>query len=529
MATRRANGEGTVRLRADGRYEGRCHVRTTAGDVRRVSVFGKTHKEARDQLLKRLQDDRQGVPIPAQRWTVERYLTYWLEQVVRVKNRPRTAQLYEGTIRRHIVPYLGKKSLINLTVADVQGAINQLQANGVPPRSIHAVRQVLSSALGRAEKDELVSRNVARLVDLPHYERKPIRPWDLNEARRFLRAIEGHRWEAGYRMLVMYGMRRGEVLGLRWGDIDFAHDVITVEQQLQRIDGKLRAGPVKTTAGRRTLPLLPSIRNTLLRTADSRGLRPLVNTSDPRRTPIADEPVIATEIGTPVEPGNFAQTFQTIAAAAGLPRITVHHTRHTAATLLKHLGVSARDAQLILGHSSVTTTQELYQHADVELQRVALTAVVDALTSAEHRPTQGSTEVPPRPRRGQPWGSTAQIATFSEHRQANENRRSTGVESADFVGGPGGARTLDILLKRQFLTSAAQLPTPVVRAVHTRAQRIALGRVGVRNGVNLNPDELQATLRFVRAAQIEKLRQLSFPLNLLATTPLNDPREVEAA
>lgn len=136
---------------------------------------------------------------------------------------------------------------------------------------------------------------------------------------------------------------------------------------------------MKTSAGRRTLPLLTKLRDVLVLHAASHSIHLDVD-ADPATTAYADRLVITSKTGAPVEPGNFARTFQLITEQAGLPRITVHHTRHTAATMLKKLGVSARDAQLILGHSNVTTTQELYQHGDIDAQRGALEGIERALT-----------------------------------------------------------------------------------------------------------------------------------------------------
>jgi integrase len=159
-------------------------------------------------------------------------------------------------------------------------------------------------------------------------------------------------------MLLFYGMRRGEVLGLRWCDVDLDTGVLSIENQLQRIDGKLTIGPVKTDAGRRQLPIVPVLEDRL-RELHTDDVRP-------------EDLVFQSTVGTPIDPKNFVRTFHQICEAAGLRRITVHHTRHTAATMLKDLGVDAKDAQLILGHAHVSTTQQLYQHGDITRQTRAL-------------------------------------------------------------------------------------------------------------------------------------------------------------
>lgn len=180
--------------------------------------------------------------------------------------------------------------------------LNRLYADGASERILHLLRTVLSSALGRAEKEELVYRNVARLIDLPKYERKPITPWTYEQAVTFLDACDGHRWALGYFLLLTYGMRRGEVLGLRWSDIDFERDIIHVRQQLQRIHGALQTGPVKTSAGRRDLPLLLPIRGRFLALRDE-------------RMPEPDDLVFLSSTGTPVDPKNFVRTFGTAAGS----------------------------------------------------------------------------------------------------------------------------------------------------------------------------------------------------------------------
>lgn len=522
MAARGTRGTGTVYRRKDGRFEGAGYVLTPSGGQRRVRVYGATRLEAHARIQARLEQSRMGVPTATSPWTVASWLDHWMTNVVSLKNRPRTVELYESTIRLHIKPILGARSLTHLTVTEVQSAINALLGAGHSARTVHKMRTVLSAALGRAQREELVLRNVARLVELPSYERKDIQPWNADQAIAFLNQARGHEWEIGYQLLIFCGMRRGEVLGLRWRDIDFHADTLQVAQQLQRIDGALRTGPVKTSAGRRTLPLLPTIKHTLLERAAQRG----IDVND--ESGLGDSLVLRSSTGQPVEPGNFARTFQILSTRAGLPRITVHHTRHTAATLLKNLGVAARDAQQILGHSNVTTTQQLYQHSDIHAQREALAnveralvdptetvaatvheTVVDGVVSRQRRLTSVQSDLPPAS------GPSA---------EANEHRRLTEVETAEILGGPDGDRTHDILLKRLIPTLSEVLPTSVIDALHMRTRRHIVGRVAVRTSRQTvashvpshhDVDELSALRDACRTARCEQLRIRSFPLNLI--------------
>ncbi len=420
---RKANGEGSIYKRADGRYGGSAYVELNDGTRKRVHIYAKTRQEVHDRLEAIIARDRKGIRTPAREWTVGEYLDYWLKAVVAVKDRPRTLDNYTGIVHLHLQPALGATRLSQLNVQDVQTFLNSKLATGTSVRTAHAIRSVLRAALSRAAREELILKNVAKLVEIPAWHRKPITPWTPDQAKTFLAAAETHRWYAGYLMLLSYGMRRGEVLGLRWGDVDFQQNQFKVEQQLQRIGSKLTAGPVKTEAGRRLLPLIPAVRDALLtRYIEAYGEEVPMDRPVPGTR--ASDYVLLSSTGTPVDPKNFVRTFHEIRTAAGLPRITVHHTRHTAATTLKNLHVPARDAQLILGHSHVTTTQQLYQHGDLQGQTKALARMGELLTADVAATTAVKIELS--------TGESAKNHAFTP-------------------GGPGGARTLDTLLKRQVL------------------------------------------------------------------------------
>lgn len=218
-------------------------------------------------------------------------------------------------------------------------------------------------------------RNVARLVELPAWERQPVIPWSAAEARAFLAAAKDDALYPAFLLLLLYGLRRGEVLGLRWQDIDQENDELHTWQQIQRVDGELRIGPVKTSAGRRDLPLLAFAEEALLIRRDAQA----TDRTEFGRAWQDSGLIFTTKTGRPIEPRNLVRSFQRICSAHGLRTIKVHHLRHTTATLLKNLGVPARDAQLILGHSRMAVTQEIYTHEDRQAQRDALSKISQAL------------------------------------------------------------------------------------------------------------------------------------------------------
>ncbi|WNV92031.1 tyrosine-type recombinase/integrase [Umezawaea sp. Da 62-37] len=382
MARRRANGEGSIYQRKDnGRWDGAVYVQTASGGRKRMRVYGATRAEVHSKLTALMAKDQQGIPTPDKPWKLGEYLGYWLEEVVRPNLRSSTYETYEQRIRLNLRPALGRYALTRLTVATVQDFFNQQLGDGHSVRKVQMMREVLRSALSHAMHEEHVARNVARLVKLPKYEPEEIYPWSVDEARQFLVAAQSDPLAAAFTLLVVYGLREGEVLGLRWQDVNLAAGVLEVRQQLQRTGGALRQTPLKTRAGRRDLPLVGLTRAALTRQHVRQTSARQAAEEIWQGGGDAAELVFTTKSGLPIEPRNFVRSFQRICQQHEVRRIKVHHVRHTAATTLKGLGVGARDAQLLLGHSQISTTQQIYQHDSMEGRQRALDLVDQALGS----------------------------------------------------------------------------------------------------------------------------------------------------
>ena len=187
---RRVNGEGSITHRADGRWMGRFYAWTAAGTRKRVTVYGKTRKEAAARMREAQERNERGIPVPDRAWKLAEWLDYWLENVVLPNRRPATYRLYEMTVRLYLKPGLGKNPLTRLSASRVQAYFNEQLTAGRSIRTVQVMRTVLSSALSRAMREELISRNVAQLAELPGWERQPIRPWSAAEARAFLGAAK---------------------------------------------------------------------------------------------------------------------------------------------------------------------------------------------------------------------------------------------------------------------------------------------------------------------------------------------------
>jgi integrase len=371
MARRRSNGEGTIYRRKDGRYEGAVYVATTSGANKRVRLYGATRAEVHTKLTEAKAKNDQGILASDRSWLLGDYLDYWLESIIKPSRRPTTYESYEGNVRLYLKPGLGALKLTQITVPVLQRFLNQQLSDGRSVRKVEMLKETLSPALSQAMYEELLTRNVARLVKLPSHEREDIEPWTPSEVTRFFDAAKDHRWYPAFLLVALYGLRRGEVLGLRWSDIDVKASVIRVRQQVVRANGVIHIGPLKTRAGRRDLPSLSVVSEEL---AKHRARH--VGTSD-------DDLVFTTATGHSIEPNKLTQTFYAICAQYQLRRIKLHHLRHTAATILKDLGVPARDAQLILGHSNIAITQQIYQHDTMDSRRSAMERMETAVfTSA---------------------------------------------------------------------------------------------------------------------------------------------------
>ena len=242
-ARRRSNREGSIWQRQDGRWTGAAYVLTTAGTLRRAYVYGRTREQVHSRLVEIQDRSARGIPCADHAWKVEEYLDYWLENVASSAVRPTTFAKYETITRLYLRPGLGRYRLDRLSLAVVQSWLNSRLAAGDSIAKVHVMRTVLGAALTRAMREELVSRNVARLVTLPPNRPARQQPWSASEALAFLQVARGDRLYPAFVLLLVYGLRRGEVLGLSWRDVDLEHDVVHIRQAAAASEGAASAWP----------------------------------------------------------------------------------------------------------------------------------------------------------------------------------------------------------------------------------------------------------------------------------------------
>lgn len=362
MPKRRAHGEGSIRQRPDGRWEARYTEPETG---KRRSVYGDTQRACRDALRAVLRRLDEGKPAQDSRETLRSFLHTWLETVVKPKRAHKTYVSYAERVRLDINPHLGELQLQALTPKRVQtwmaGLAAEVDERGKPRLSARTVEydhSILRNALNVALKWGLVSRNVAALADAPSVERGKADAYTPEEAQRLIESVAGTRWEAFYRLALGLGLRMGELIGLRWRDID-----------LER--GRLTVARSKTRKGERTINMPDFLVDTLHehRVLQERDRELLPKDWNP------DGLVFPSEAGTRLWEGNLRGTFKRHLRAAGLRPIRFHDLRHTCASYLLNEGVPLKQVSDILGHAQTSTTTEIYWHIANETQRGALDKV----------------------------------------------------------------------------------------------------------------------------------------------------------
>lgn len=379
MSKRRTSGSGSVfPWKKNGKEVGWCAVADLGivdGKRKRLTKYSAKQKVVADWLSETLRDHNRGVLPTAGSMTVEQWLASWLRSV-QSSVRARTLEHYEGIVRLHLTPAIGKRPLAKLSPSDVETMLAGLVKKGQSARSAHHVRAVLRNALKGAERDGLVSRNAAALARPPRVAKTEMATLTPDQVKAFLAAIKGDRLEALYVTALGLGLREGEVLGLRWSDVDLEAGVLRVSHALQwiRPAGERGAAPhlvePKSSTSRRALSLPAPVADAL-RTHRKAWVDEQLHGQQPANS---WDLVFVGPAGEPLNPRFVWSHFQRKLAAAKLPAIRFHDLRHSTASLLLLAGVPARMVQEILGHSSISLTLGTYSHVLPGLREQAVAA-----------------------------------------------------------------------------------------------------------------------------------------------------------
>ncbi len=286
-----------------------------------------------------------------------------------------TAKTYDSYIKNRIVPRLGYVKLAHLSPKLLQGYVNDLIEDGLASSTIKKAYNIIKSSLDYAVDMELISSNPVKKIQLPKPKKAEITVWELDDVQTFLKAASPHRWYAAFHLAITTGMRRGEILGLRWKDVDLEKGILYVRQTLSK-DGKQFLTGAKTASGVRSIKLSNETVVVLKKHRAAIAKEKLKTGPSYQDYDL----VICTDSGTPVNPENLKKSYSRLIQAAGVPKIRFHDLRHTHATMLLSQGVNAKVISERLGHSNIKTTLDIYSHILPNMQEEAANQI-DALFS----------------------------------------------------------------------------------------------------------------------------------------------------
>ena len=327
MAKRRANGEGNIRKRSDGRWEGRYTSGRDpdTGKVIYKNVLAKTQKECKEKLKRAIEENAKVDAIRAKQYTVGRWMDVWFENCAKIKVRPSSHKTYQGYIDNHIKPSIGKIPLGKLSSLDLQKLYKRLlsggrveriesqkQPKGLSAKTVRNINQVISSAMDFAIDQKLIVTNPTNGCALPKLEHREMKTLPTEQLASFLHeARESGVFEMYYIELAT-GLRRGELLGLKWEDIDLERGTIQVRRQIARINGEVVEAPLKTKNSYRSVSIGHDA----------------VEILKEQRRKTNSEYVFPSPTGGPISPDSVLHMLHRVLKRAGLPRIRFHDMRH---------------------------------------------------------------------------------------------------------------------------------------------------------------------------------------------------------
>ncbi len=359
---RRGNNEGSIYQRKDGRWAASISLEGR----KRKTFYGKTRKEVQEQLKVALRDQQQGTLAMGSKQTVEQFLEYWLEEVHKEAIRLSSYVKYRALLDRYVFPAFGNVQLQKLTQQQVQTLYSRKSKDGLAPETVRGIHRMLHKALDDAVLWGQVPRNISDNVTLPRLVRHEIKPLNREQAQQLLSAAHEHRMEALLTIALATGMRRGEILGLHWKDIDFENRSVQVRHTVDRIGTfGIKESEPKTSSSRRKI-MLPDFVIESLKEHHTRQAEARLKAGEAWQE---NDLVFCNIYGGFWDPANLLTSFGKLLTDAGLPHMRFHDLRHSTATILFTMGVHPKVVQELLGHTNISLTMDTYSHMLPSMQR----------------------------------------------------------------------------------------------------------------------------------------------------------------
>lgn len=406
MAGRRGNNEGSIFKRKDGSW---CGVvtcgRDKEGNVKRQYFYGKTRPEVSEKIIKTQNEINTGTFVEPSKVKFGEWIDTWLQIYMKPTLRPTTYSSYEQIIRLHIKPDLSDYLLRELRPEHLQKLYNSKFQNGkvdgtggLSARHIRYIHVIIHSSLEQAIKNQLVLRNVSDATTLPRQVKKEIQVFTVEEQKKFIEAVENDVLGSAFKLDLASGLRLGELLALKWDNIDLTEGVLKVRSSMTRVktfenDSKISQiifQEPKTKNSKRSIPLPESIIEDL-----KEHKRVQYNEKNLMGEAYFDNNLVfCTQLGAPIEPRNMARKFYSLLESAGVSKISFHALRHTFATRALEAGIHPKVVSEMLGHANISITLDLYSHVLPDLKKEAATKLnhlFDNKTIIEDDPPQNTT------------------------------------------------------------------------------------------------------------------------------------------
>jgi integrase len=402
MAKRRGAGEGSIYKRKDGTPKSKWAASVIVGydpetnNPKRKTFYGASRKEVVDKLNHILIKTNNGTYNEPAKLKLADWLDTWLNDYMKSSLRPTTWASYEVQVRKHIKPSLGQVKLSQLTTTHLQrlyndkleGGRGEQKGGGLSPRSVRYIHAVLRGALEQAKKEGMLIINPADAVKLPTHEKKEINFFDNEAVSVFLSKAKGTHYFAVYYLELATGLRRGELLGLRWADIDLHNGTVSVNRGLIRLKGGLAFQAPKTKLAKRTISIPPGVVAELKAHKVKQAEKQMAAGKLWKQEQVfldgkaeKNDLVFTNEIGEPVCPRALTRHFERLLKKVGLPKIAFHDLRHTYATLCLQQGVDMKTTSENLGHFDPGFTLSVYSGVTNKMKQEATDKIGDLLAN----------------------------------------------------------------------------------------------------------------------------------------------------
>jgi integrase len=362
MASKRGNNEGSIFKRKDGRW---CAQVSLNG--RRITKYARTQKKCRDWVNATLDKIDHGLTFDGAQVSLAQYMESWLSGKA-LARRPSTVRNYRRYMNLYILPALGRMRLQAITPSHIRQLYLRMQSEGRGARTIQLVHVTLHCAFAQAVKEGLIGHNPLEAVERPKVETKRYDIFTEEQARTFIVAAKGHPYEALFFLALTTGMRKGEILGLMWTDVDWEKSTLRVDRQLQPVSYEGGAlVPTKTRSGRRHIMVGKGALALLKEHRQRQEMQKAVAGNRWQEHGM----LFTTSIGTYIDQTKVSRAFKHILREAGLPDIRFHDLRHTSISILLGNGTPVNTVQSRAGHSKASVTTDIYGHAMARSQEAA--------------------------------------------------------------------------------------------------------------------------------------------------------------